>query len=900
MNDILPFIIIGIATGAVYGLAGVGLVLTYKTSGIFNFAHGALATVAAFAFYYLHVQENMAWPLAAVISVVILGVALGLGFEVLARGLSRTTLALRIAATVGIMLFVIAIFTIMYGANARTYPQFLPTTTFRVVGVNVGYDQVIITLISLIATAALYVFFRAARLGKAMRAVVDDPDLLDVAGTSPRTVRRWAWIIGCFFATLSGLLLAPSIDLSPSGLTLLVVQAFGAAAIGGFSSLPLTWGGGLAIGIGSSLITKYVSSTSILSGLSSSLPFIVLFLVILIYPRARLAVRQATAARRPAQWRAQNRVQIGVGIAVLALLIAVPSFAGFHISEWTTSLAYVVLLLSLGLLVRTSGQVSLAQMSFAAIGAVGFSKLSTGPHLPWLVALILAGLIAVPIGALLAIPAIRLAGLYLALGTFGFGLLLQDMFYQSNVMFGVSDLGLKMPMPSLSWIDLRSSTGFYYLVLAITALVSIAVVVLVRSRLGRLLRAMADSPTALTTGGTSVTATRVLVFCISAFIAAIAGALIGMVLTVATGSAFDPLTSLSLLALVLIIPTGEPWFAIIGGLGLGLVPGYISSANINNYLSLIFGLSAVLVALGLIARLPDRARTWFDALGRPRHAQRGFPAQAEVASEHQSRPLSLTVEHLTVQFGGLVAVRDLSLSARSGAITGLIGPNGSGKTTTFNACSGLNRPRNGRILLNDKDVSHQSAARRARRGIGRTFQIMELYESLTVLDNVAMGYEAARAGSHVLSQVLAPPADRAASLAAAQAALSLCQIDSLAEVQVSSLSTGQRRLVELARCIAGPFDLLLLDEPSSGLDRVETGRFAEILRHVVQERNLGVLLVEHDMSLVLDVCDDIYVLNFGSLLFHGTPAELQRSPEVRAAYLGTSVVQTDQIEETVQ
>lgn len=196
MNDILPFIIIGIATGAVYGLAGVGLVLTYKTSGIFNFAHGALATVAAFAFYYLHVQENMAWPLAAVISVVILGVALGLGFEVLARGLSRTTLALRIAATVGIMLFVIAIFTIMYGANARTYPQFLPTTTFRVVGVNVGYDQVIITLISLIATAALYVFFRAARLGKAMRAVVDDPDLLDVAGTSPRTVRRWAWIIG--------------------------------------------------------------------------------------------------------------------------------------------------------------------------------------------------------------------------------------------------------------------------------------------------------------------------------------------------------------------------------------------------------------------------------------------------------------------------------------------------------------------------------------------------------------------------------------------------------------------------------------------------------------------------------------------------------------------------------
>jgi ABC-type branched-subunit amino acid transport system ATPase component len=242
---------------------------------------------------------------------------------------------------------------------------------------------------------------------------------------------------------------------------------------------------------------------------------------------------------------------------------------------------------------------------------------------------------------------------------------------------------------------------------------------------------------------------------------------------------------------------------------------------------------------------------------------------------------------LRVAFGGLVAVDDVSLDAPLGRITGLIGPNGAGKTTTFNACTGVVRPDRGTVLFDGADITASSPQARARRGIGRTFQRMELFDSLTVAENVALGREAGLAGSNPLRQLVAPRHDRTAVERAAADALELCGIGSLAERAAGSLSTGQRRLVELARILAGSFRLLLLDEPSSGLDVDETQRFGDILATTVAERGLGILLVEHDMSLVMRVCEHLYVLDFGELVFEGTPAEVRDSPVVRAAYLGT-------------
>jgi branched-subunit amino acid ABC-type transport system permease component len=224
VNHLLPFIVAGLVTGSVYALAGVGLVVTYKTSGVFNFAYGGIATLGAYVFYVLHHQHGLAWPLAAVI-VLLGGVLVGVAFETFGSRLAHVSTAWQIASTIGILISIQAVATLIWGSVTRTFPHFLPVSTFRLASVNVTYEQLIILCVSVIVTVGLYVSLRLTRIGVSMRAVVDEPDLLALAATNPRRVQRYAWIIGTTFAVLSGILLAPSVTLDPTTLTLLIVQA---------------------------------------------------------------------------------------------------------------------------------------------------------------------------------------------------------------------------------------------------------------------------------------------------------------------------------------------------------------------------------------------------------------------------------------------------------------------------------------------------------------------------------------------------------------------------------------------------------------------------------------------------------------------------------------------------
>lgn len=244
----------------------------------------------------------------------------------------------------------------------------------------------------------------------------------------------------------------------------------------------------------------------------------------------------------------------------------------------------------------------------------------------------------------------------------------------------------------------------------------------------------------------------------------------------------------------------------------------------------------------------------------------------------------LGIEDLTISFGGNRAVSHVTLHAPMAVTTGLIGPNGAGKTTIFNACSGLLRPQGGIVRLFGDDVSRSGTAQRARAGLGRTFQRVEVCSAMTVQDNVLVGAEARRAGANPLRQL--GIVGRRDTSVAVRDALARCGIEHLATIRLHALSTGQKRLVELARVLAGGFSFLLLDEPSSGLDDKETERFGDILRHVVAELGIGILLVEHDMELVMSTCCHLHVLEFGHLIFSGTPAETRTSDIVRAAYLG--------------
>jgi ABC-type branched-subunit amino acid transport system ATPase component len=249
----------------------------------------------------------------------------------------------------------------------------------------------------------------------------------------------------------------------------------------------------------------------------------------------------------------------------------------------------------------------------------------------------------------------------------------------------------------------------------------------------------------------------------------------------------------------------------------------------------------------------------------------------------------LRVRGLTVRYGGILAVDNVDLDVPGDGVTALIGPNGAGKTSLFNACAGLIRAAAGTVELFGQDMTHSSAAKRARKGFGRTFQKVELFKTLTVRDNVAMGHEAACAWRHPYSLLYALPSERRETEQITQGILELCQITGIANRIAGSLSTGEQRMVELARVLAGPAKLLLLDEPSSGLTTLERGRFSSILVDATQQLGRGVFVVEHDMDLVAKMCQSVHVLNFGKLIFSGTMQEALSSETVRRSYLGDAL-----------
>jgi ABC-type branched-subunit amino acid transport system permease subunit len=588
VSGYLPFLVIGIATGSIYAIAAMGLVLTYKTSGIFNFGHGAVGAAAAFLFYSLHVQVGMPWPLAAGLAVLGFGAVAGLLLELLGRGLAKVTTSFAIVGTLGLLLAVQGLATVIYGPTARPLKPFLPTSTVQLAGVHVGQDQLVAVGLALLTALGLLAFFRRTRTGTAMRAVVDDAELLGMMGTPPARVRRTAWVMGAVFASLSGVLIAPVLGLDATLLTLLVVQAFGAAAVGRFTSVPLAYVGGLLLGVLQQLVGKWVGSSETLAALPVAVPFLLLFAVLLATPPGKFpdygrAVR--VRVRAPGRGRAAS-------VAIAVALVAAPLATGSRTVVWATALVYAGVLLSLSLLVRLSGQVSLCQVGFTAVGAAAFGHLSGGAHVPWLMALILAGLAAVPLGAIVAIPAMRLSGLYLALATFGFGILLEQVLYRTGLLFGGS-AGVRATRPALA----NSDRGYYYLVLLVVAVLAGLVVAVERARLGRLLRALGDSPTALATHGATIGITRLLVFCLSAFIAGVSGALYVPLFGAVNGDAFRSFTSLLLLAVLAVAGSSTVRPALVGAGLFFIAPSYSSDPTVTQALPALFGVAAVAVAL---------------------------------------------------------------------------------------------------------------------------------------------------------------------------------------------------------------------------------------------------------------------------------------------------------------
>lgn len=610
------FVINGISDGAIYSLAAIGLVLTYKTSGIFNFAIGAQAALSAYLFYMFRITDGLPWPVAALLALILGGLVASLVLERVASLLSDAPPVMKVVATIGLLVLLQSALTGHFGPATLQFKQFLPTSHVTVAGINIQASQFIVVGVAIAATAGLYVFFKRQRVGIAMQAVVDDPDLLALQATSPVTVRRYAWVIGSCFVSISGMLIAPELGVDVNDMLLLFITSFGAAAVAAFTSIPITFGASIVIGIIMNVMSDRLATQSnqVLSELYTQVPFLVVILALMILPKRKLTERAGRRIRKLSPPHRFDTATVGAASAAgLAVAITVPFVVPHaYLDVYTTGLGFSVILASLGLVLWTSGQISLCQVAFAAIGATTFAHLQHS-GVPWLLSVLLAALITLPVGALVAIPSFRLSGIYLAVATFGVGLLFQNLLYTTFLLFGQTD-NQTVSRPHILGLHTYTDTGYYLTSLAV-AVVCMGVVVLVRrSRLGLMLRALSDSPVALDAHGADSRITRISVFSISAGLAAVGGAIIAGVTLVATGEPTGPFGYFNSLALVAVLafcwrqPVLSP---VIAAFVFEVLKVYspFSDATVVKYEGVGFGILALVVALGPALRLPSAGRS---------------------------------------------------------------------------------------------------------------------------------------------------------------------------------------------------------------------------------------------------------------------------------------------------
>ncbi len=588
MTDFLAFTIIGIVTGSIYAVAASGLVLTYTTSGIFNFAHGGIGMFMAFTYWEIRFNHNWPAPIAIVVVVFVLAPLMGALIErVLMRNLSGRATGTSLVVTIGLMVMLIGIAQGIWQPQSRQFPEFFAGSGFRLAGIFVTTHQVITMVVAGVAAVIFWYLLNKTRTGTAMRAVVDDRALAALNGVSPARVSMMAWAMGASLAAVAGILIAPILNLQVFQLTLLVVVAYAAAVVGKLTSLPRTFAGGMILG----LLTAYLEFRFIhadkIPGLRGSVPTIMLFVALLLMPEDRLRVGRAAGEKGP---RVPNLVESLRGGLILVAVATAVSFvlSDADLVRFGQGLALGLIMLSLVVLTGYGGQTSLAQMTFVGMGAFAMSRFGAGGN-P--LGLLMAPLLAAPIGALVALPALRLQGLYLALATMAFAVLAQEMLFPRGWLFGSGTR--EVPRLEVFGISFAGEQIFFVLLAVVFAALAIGVLMLRRGRFGRLVSAMRDSPAACTTLGVNLTTTKLGVFALSAAMAGLAGAFYGGLRGSAQTNDFLMFQSLPVLLMAVIGGITTVSGALVGGLLLGLLQTQEATGALGGLVFLFTGGAAV-------------------------------------------------------------------------------------------------------------------------------------------------------------------------------------------------------------------------------------------------------------------------------------------------------------------
>ncbi|UDY22245.1 ABC transporter permease [Nocardioides sp. Kera G14] len=567
MGAFLSYTVIGLFTGAAYAIAASGLVLTYNTTRVFNVAHGAFGMVFAFVYWDFSQRQGLPGWLALALVLLVVAPIAGIVVErFVARGLGSAPVGVSLVVTVGLLVGLIGLATQVWKPAARNVPQFFDGHLIHLGSVLITWHEVITIVLSGVVAGGLYLLLNRTRIGTAMRASVDNPDLLRLYGGRPQVVAALAWAVGMSLAALAGIMLTPVIGLQYYDLTLLVISAYAAAMLGRLRSLPLTYAGAMALGLLQSYAVGYLPGTGDLSGLRAVMPTLFLFAVILLVPQASLRIGQVRgllaapvpSARKSLAWAAGT---IGFSLLLVAFLSDV------SLLRWGTAAAYAIVMLSMVLLTGYGGHVSLAQLSFAGVGALTYAKIDQ----PNLLGVLIAALVAALAGGLVALPTLRLTGLYLALSTLAFAQLMDKLIFAASWAFkpGGTLAAERLSVFGIRFSDLGAYVGVMMLAFV---LVGLGVLALRRGPLGRVLIASRDSQAACGTLGLDLRWFRVGLFAASAGIAGLGGALFaGLRGTIGAGD-FQFFNSLLLLLAAVVFGATSVTGALLGGLFLMYLP----------------------------------------------------------------------------------------------------------------------------------------------------------------------------------------------------------------------------------------------------------------------------------------------------------------------------------------
>ncbi|HVV35136.1 MAG TPA: branched-chain amino acid ABC transporter permease/ATP-binding protein [Acidimicrobiales bacterium] len=916
MSDLPVVALLGTASGLQAALLAIGVILVFRANRFVNFAQGQMGTVASAALAVMVFRFDAPYWVSLPLALA-LGAATGALVERLLmwRLFDKSRLTL-LVATIGVSQLILML--VLAGPlkpDARRlatdgYPE--PFDVHWKIGSAVmTSSQVLTIVVAPLIAVGLTLFLTRTRTGRVIRGAASNPDAARLAGISVRRVSLMVWTLAGLVSSVAAILYAPTqpaIGFSDSGPGLLL-RGLAAALLAGLTDFRIAVLAGIGIGV---LEQSTVFYTHV-----AGLPDVVLALALaaglLLRWRALAAgsrddadtlVVERSAMPLPAQARLpfvlRHAGRLG-WVALLGLVALAPLLPGLHTQERAVFLLFMVAFaltaLAISLLTGWAGQVTLGSFAFLGVGAYTATR-ADGLGLP--VMLLASGLAGAAASAVVGAAALRSRGLLTGVVTLAFAFAARSWLFRQGIFTHDASAIVSLGPPHLFGMRITTVRGLYPVAVGVLALSLASLHSLRRSAVGRAIVASRDNPALAAAHGLSPTRARLTALAVSGFITGMAGAIWAMAAGSFSFSAFEPSTSFVLLAVAVVGGLGTLQGPILGTIAVFAWPFLVPGANtlaVRSFTSGALLLVTLLFFPGGLASVFERARRaavsrWLADGGDESAAESALrsvqgPAAAPVAVPSERGALS--VRGVSVAFGGIRAVAGVDLDVHPGEIVGLIGANGAGKSTLLDVISGHRAPVAGAVTLGGDDVSRMGPAARPARGLSRTFQDARLYPGLTVLE-VVMAAADAKSPAGTVSAMTASPWLRMSERAKRARALEVLNglgLGPRASTLVGELSTGMRKVCDLAAVVAADAGIVLLDEPTAGLAQREVEALAPLLRALHDQHGASVLVVEHDMPLLMALCDRIYCLEAGEVIAEGTPAEVRADPRVVASYLGT-------------